>query len=32
MSGTYIMINFSTAQKFNVEVPSFKLNVPYILN
>ena len=32
MSGTYIMVNFSTAQKFNVEVPSFKLNVPYILN
>jgi ApaG protein len=32
MSGTYIMINFSTAQKFNVEGPSFKLNVPYILN
>ena len=32
MSWTYIMVNFSTAQKFNVEVPSFKLNVPYILN
>ena len=32
MSGTYIMVNFSAAQKFNVEVPSFKLNVPYILN
>ena len=32
MSGNYIMVNFSTAQKFNVEVPSFKLNVPYILN
>ena len=32
MSGTFIMINFSTAKKFNVEVPSFKLNVPYILN
>ena len=32
MSGTCIMVNFSTAQKFNVEVPSFKLNVPYILN
>ena len=31
-SGTYITVNFSTAQKFNVEVPSFKLNVPYILN
>ena len=32
MSGTFIMINFSTAKKFNVEVPNFKLNVPYILN
>ena len=32
MSGTYVMINFTTAQKFNVEVPAFKLSVPYILN
>ena len=32
MSGTFIMINFSTAKKFNVQVPFFKLNVPYILN
>ena len=32
MSGTFIMINFTTAKKFNVEVPCFKLNVPYILN
>lgn len=32
MSGTYIMVNFSNAQKFNVEVPLFKLNAPYILN
>ncbi len=32
MSGTFIMINFSNAKKFNVEVPCFKLNVPYILN
>ena len=32
MSGTFIMINFSNAKKFNVEVPYFKLNVPYILN
>lgn len=32
MSGTYIMINFSTTKKFNVEIPSFKLNVPFILN
>ena len=32
MSGTYIMINFTTAKKFNVDVPNFKLIVPYILN
>ena len=32
MSGTYIMINFTTAKKFNVDVPNFKLSVPYILN
>ena len=32
MTGTFIMINFSNAKKFNVEVPYFKLNVPYILN
>ena len=32
MSGTFIMINFSNANKFKVEVPYFKLNVPYILN
>ncbi len=32
MSGIYIMINFSTTKKFNVDIPSFKLNVPYILN
>ncbi len=32
MSGTFIMINFTTARKFNVEIPYFKLNVPYVLN
>ena len=32
MSGTYVMINFSTSRKFNVKIPGFKLNVPYILN
>ena len=32
-TGAYCgMINFSNAKKFNVEVPYFKLNVPYILN
>ena len=32
MSGTFIMINFTTARKFNIEIPYFKLNVPYVLN
>ena len=32
MSGKYTMINFTNAQKFSVEVPNFKLSVPYILN
>tara|TARA_B100000780_G_scaffold71501_1_gene47817 strand:+ start:102 stop:488 length:387 start_codon:yes stop_codon:yes gene_type:complete len=32
MSGTYVMINFTTGQKFNVKVPSFKLCTPQTLN
>ncbi len=32
MSGSFIMVNFSNAKKFNVLVPSFKLNAPHILN
>ena len=32
MSGVYTMINFSNTNKFNVNIPSFKLNVPFILN
>jgi len=32
MSGTYIMINFSNTKKFSVDIPTFKLNVPHILN
>jgi len=32
MSGIYTMINFSNTNKFNVNIPSFKLNVPFILN
>jgi len=32
MSGTYVMINFTTGQKFKVKVPSFKLCTPQILN
>jgi ApaG protein len=32
MSGEYTMINLSTAGKFRVIIPSFKLNVPFLLN
>lgn len=32
MQGTYIMIDFSLAKKFHVEIPIFKLNAPHILN
>ncbi len=32
MIGTYIMINFTSAKKFNVDIPPFKLNIPSILN
>lgn len=32
MSGYYNMINFSTAKKFKVRIPSFKLSAPYALN
>ena len=32
MSGTYTMINFSNTNKFIVKIPSFKLNVPFVLN
>ncbi len=32
MSGVYTMINFSNTSKFKVKIPSFKLNVPFILN
>ena len=32
MSGVYTMINFSNSYKFKVKIPSFKLNVPFILN
>ena len=32
MSGIFTMINFSTAQRFNVHIPYFKLNAPHILN
>ena len=32
MVGTYIMINFTSTKKFNVDIPPFKLNIPSILN
>ena len=32
MSGIYTMINFSNNNKFSVKIPSYKLNVPFILN
>tara|TARA_S200000501_G_scaffold366488_1_gene401289 strand:+ start:5664 stop:6050 length:387 start_codon:yes stop_codon:yes gene_type:complete len=32
MIGTYIMINFTSTKKFNVDIPPFKLNIPSILN
>ena len=32
MNGYYSMINFSTAGKFQVIIPSFKLSAPFALN
>ena len=32
MIGTYIMIDFTSTKKFNVDIPPFKLNIPSILN
>lgn len=32
MKGHYNMINLNTAQNFQVNIPSFKLNVPHVLN
>ena len=32
MKGAYIMIDFSSTKKFNVEIPPFKLSAPFILN
>lgn len=32
MSGYYRMINFTTARKFKVKVPTFKLSAPFALN
>ncbi|MDR9456864.1 MAG: Co2+/Mg2+ efflux protein ApaG [Salegentibacter sp.] len=32
MSGYYKMVNFTTTRKFKVQIPSFKLSVPFALN
>ena len=32
IQGSIKMIEFSTAKKFNIKIPCFKLNVPFILN
>ena len=32
MRGYYIMINFTSAKKFKVSIPSFKLSAPFALN
>lgn len=32
MKGVFVMINFSTAQKFQVQVPILNLAAPFILN
>lgn len=32
MSGHYNMVNFTTTRKFRVQIPSFKLSVPFALN
>ena len=32
MKGFYTMFNFSSNQKFNVIIPSFKLTAPFVIN
>ncbi|GAA4238468.1 Co2+/Mg2+ efflux protein ApaG [Postechiella marina] len=32
MTGYYSMVNFSTTQKFNVDIPTFKLSAPFAIN
>ena len=32
MKGAYIMIDFSSTKKFNVDIPLFKLSAPFLLN
>ena len=32
MKGAFIMIDFSSTKKFNVDIPLFKLSAPFLLN
>ena len=32
MKGAYIMIDFTSTEKFNVEIPPFKLSASFVLN
>ena len=32
MKGYYTMTNFSTSENFEVQIPTFKLNVPFAIN
>lgn len=32
MKGFYTMLNFTTSKNFEVQVPTFKLNVPFAIN
>ena len=32
MKGFYTMLNFTTSENFEVQIPTFKLNVPFAIN
>lgn len=32
MQGFYTMLNFTTSENFEVQIPNFKLNVPFAIN
>ena len=32
MNGYYTMLNFTTSENFEVQIPTFKLNVPFAIN
>lgn len=32
MQGFYTMLNFTTSETFDVQIPTFKLNVPFAIN